>query len=75
MMMMNGFDLKGRYLMPEVLRSPRVVELEAERDALLRALEDLYVEQDGPPHARRRGGWDRAMERAGELIRKRREGG
>ena len=47
----------------------RVLELKAQRDALLEALQALYDEQNGPPLIRHQAAWEAAMEKARAAIK------
>lgn len=48
----------------------RIMDLEGEKAELLAALQELYDEQNDAPLETRRHEWNRAMARAGELLKK-----
>lgn len=52
----------------------RLAAVEAQRDALLEALQALYDEQNGPPLIRHQAAWEAAMEKARAAIKAVEEG-
>ena len=48
----------------------KLAAVEAQRDALLEALQALYDEQNGPPLIRHQAAWEAAMQKARAAIKK-----
>ena len=56
--------------MTKTTRALKIAAVEAQRDALLEALQALYDEQQGPPLIRHQAAWEAAMEKARAAIAK-----
>ena len=56
--------------MTKTTHALKIAAVEAQRDALLEALQALYDEQEGPPLIRRQAQWEAAMNKARAAIAK-----
>ena len=56
--------------MTKTTHALKIAAVEAQRDALLEALQALYDEQEGPPLIRRHRQWQAAMDKARAAIAK-----